>query len=185
MSINNRVAAGALLLAMTGAAQAAMVTLTSEYRVDFASTNVDYATGLPTGSSFFVSTTFDDANLVDNRLSIAPGSPTDSFTLNFGNYSFNAASDNFGGPLIQASNSGSGLVLSGLLFETLFNIASGPGTGEYLLSFSGTGFQLTPSGNTGEFVSTGAVQVVPLPAVLPLLLAGLGFFGVIGRRNKR
>lgn len=183
--MKKHIAAAALLLAMTGAAQAAMVTLTSEYRVDFASHTVDYATGLPTGSSFFVSTTFDDINLVDNQLSIAPGSPTDSFTLNFGNYSFNAASDNFGGPLIQTSGSGSGLVLSGLLFETLFNIVSGSGTGEYLLSFSGNSFQLTPSGNTIDFVSSGTVQVVPLPAVLPLLLAGLGFFGVIGRRNKR
>ncbi len=183
--MKNRIAAAALLLAMTGAAQAAMVTLTNEYRVDFASNTVDYATGLPTGSSFFVSTTFDDANLVNNELSIAPGSPTDSFTLNFGNYSFNAASDNFGGPLIQASASPSGLVWSGLQFETLFNIATGPGTGEYLLSFSGNSFQLTPSGNTIDFVSSGAVQVVPLPAVLPLLLAGLGFFGVIGRRKQR
>ncbi len=183
--MKNRIAAAALLLAMTGAAQAAMVTLTNEYRVDFASNTIDYATGLPTGSSFFVSATFDDVNLVDNQLSIAPGSPTDSFTLNFGNYSFNAASDNFGGPLIQTSASPSGLVFSGLLFETLFNIATGPGTGEYLLSFTGNSFQLTPSGNTSDFVSTGAVQVVPLPAVLPLLLAGLGFFGVIGRRKQR
>ncbi|MBC7956239.1 MAG: VPLPA-CTERM sorting domain-containing protein [Cytophagales bacterium] len=182
--MKNRIAAVALLLGTAGAAQAAMVTVNAQYRVDFASNTVDAAIGLPTGSSFLVSATFDDVNLVNNELTIAAGSPTDSFTLNFGNYSFNAASDNFGGPLIQTSVSPAGLTLSGLLFETLFNIGTGPGAGDYLLSFSGNSFQLTPSGNTSDFAASG-VQVVPLPAVLPLLLAGLGFFGVMSRRKKR
>lgn len=176
--------AAVALLGCAGAAQAAMVTLTNQYRVDFASNTVDTAIGLPTGSSFFASVTFDDANLVNNEATILPGSPTDSFTLNFGNYSFSAASDNFGGPVVQTTLSSSGLNFAGLLFETVFNIAGGPGTGDYLLSFSGSSFQLTPSGGTTDFVASG-VQVVPLPAVLPLLLAGLGVFGVLGRRKQR
>lgn len=182
--MKNRVAAIVLMLGATGAAQAAIVTLNTEYRVDFASSSVSAALGLNTGSTFLVSTTFDDINLVNNEVTIAAGSPTDSFTLNFGNYSFTAASDNFGGPLVQTTLYPSGLGISGLLFETLFNIASGPGTGDYLLSFSGNSFQLTPSENTIDFAASG-VQAVPLPAVLPLLLAGLGFFGVVGQRRRR
>ncbi len=183
--MKKQLAALGLLLGLAGASQAAIVTVTSQYRVDFSTAAVGAATGAPTGSSVTLSATFDDANLIGNEITLVPGSPTDSFTLNFGTYTFTAASDNWGGPLLQTQATPSGLGFAGLLFETLFSIGAGPATGDYLLSFSGTGFQLTPSGNTSDFVATGAVSAVPLPGVLPLLMAGLAGLGVVARRKKQ
>jgi hypothetical protein len=183
--MHKQLAALGLLLGLAGGAQAAIVTVSTQYLVDFSTTAVADATGLPAGSSVTLSATFDDANLIGNEVTLVPGSPTDSFTLNFGTYTFTAASDNWGGPVLQTQATPSGLSFSGLLFETLFNIGAGAATGEYLLSFSGTSFQLTPSGNTLDFVATGAVSAVPLPGVLPLLLAGLGGLGVVARRKKQ
>jgi len=183
--MKKQLAAIGLLLSLAGASQAAIVTVTSQYRVDFSTAAVGAATGLPTGSAVTLTATFDDANLIGNEVTIVPGSPTDSFGLSFGIYDFRASSDNWGGPVLQTQTSPSGYTFAGLLFETLFNIGAGPAAGDYLLSFSGTSFQLTPSGNTSDFVASGSVSAVPLPGVLPLLLAGLGGLGVFARRKKQ
>ncbi|MBL0726201.1 PEP-CTERM sorting domain-containing protein [Piscinibacter sp. HJYY11] len=179
--------AALLWVAMAGSTQAAIVTASSSYRVDFASVGLAAATSLPTSSTFLVSATFDDVNLVGNEITIVPSSPTDTFEVFFGTApgGFTAASDLYGGPLLQVQQSGSALTIAGLWFETLFSIGSGPAAGNYLLSFSGSGFQVTPEGNTTDFVMTGAVSAVPLPGVLPLLLAGLGGLGFVARRKKQ
>jgi hypothetical protein len=66
-------------------------------------------------------------------------------------------------------------------------LAAGPG------GVIGTPYSLTmeadisnvPSGNfTSQFTSSLSVSAVPLPATIPLLISGLGFMGLFGRRNK-
>lgn len=179
--------AALLWVALAGPAQAAIVTASSTYRVDFATPGLAASTSLPADATFLVSATFDDANLVGNEITIVPSSPTDTFQVFFGTASggFTAASDLFGGPLLQVQPNGGAFSIASLWFETLFTVASGSAAGNYLLSFSGTGFQVTPEGNTADFVMAGSVQVVPVPAALPLLLAGLAGLGAVARRKKQ
>jgi hypothetical protein len=96
-----------------------------------------------------------------------------TFSLSFGNFTFTQANDLLGGPEIKLPSLGG---LPWLAFETSFSILSGIGQGDYLLSFSGTQFQLTPAGNTVDFKMTG-VAAVPEPSTYALMLAGLGVVG--------
>jgi hypothetical protein len=66
-------------------------------------------------------------------------------------------------------------------------LAAGPG-GIILSPYSLTieaDITNVPSGNfTSQFTSTLSVAAVPLPATIPLLISGLGFMGLFGRRKK-
>jgi hypothetical protein len=57
--------------------------------------------------------------------------------------------------------------------------------GDYTLQVRGQ-LLAPPASYAGTLIAAGAPPIVtPLPAVLPLLLAGLGFFGVMASRGKK
>lgn len=173
---------GALLTCAALPATAAIVTTNFTYHVDFADSSVVPSIGLSTGSLFTGSVQFDDAGVVGNQVTIVPGSG-DTFVMNFGSYSFNESSDLAGGPLLTFTTPVAPFSLSAMLFDAILTIGTGPAAGNYLLSFSGDQFQLTPEGNTVDFKMAGTA-VVPVPAALPLLAGGLGLIAATMRRRK-
>lgn len=176
------IAAFAVLAAvLSGPVHAVTQTVDFRYSVTFADASVVPAIGLPTGSLFLGQATFDTSQIIDNRVVIPTDGSAGMFSLLFGNYTFTHADDNFGGleiGLIEPTD-----MFPELLFETTLRILSGPGFGEYLLSFSGTEFQLTPSGTTGDFVMAG-VAAVPEPSTYALMFAGLSVIGLVARRRR-
>lgn len=177
-----------------GSAQAALVTVPFTYLINFVDATVvdelsflqTQTTGnppsplpaLPDNKRYFTgSVSFDDTSVADGQ-----GVRTaTAFNLSFGSMSFTEANDisGFGvGVGAGATNN-----LTALYFETLFNLVTAPAAGGYLLSFFGTEAQLTPSGDTIDFKVT--ASAVPLPAALPLLFAGLGVMGFVGRRRRQ
>lgn len=178
--------AALVLLSLVGQANAALVSLSVPYIVEFADGSVVPAIQLPAGSIFNFTATFDDTAIdVTNPaydFVVIPSGGPGTFNLGFGpNYSFTAADDNFGGPELQLVKGTTDF--SAALFETLFTIGSGSGAGDYLLSFYGDRFQVTPSGNTVDFKMTG--MAVPEPSSYLLVLAGFGgLMATIARRRK-
>lgn len=167
-------AAALALLAFSGAAQAALVTVTFRYEVNFVDSFGNFAsdTGLSTGSFITGSAVYEDSAFVPDQLN-----SVDSFNLNFGNFNFTKTDDLLGDPVIRLGASGN---LAELLFETYVTLGSPTPTGTYLLSFVGD--EATLSAGLDNVLTASAV---PLPAALPLLMAGLGLFGVYGRRRKQ
>lgn len=168
-------AAALLAAGLLGTAQAALVTVPFQYKVNFSDATVSTELGLSTGSVFSGTATFDDAIAAIDGLYTAS-----SFSLTFGSFSFNETNDisGFGvGIGVGPTNN-----LTALYFETLFNLVSAPAAGEYLLSFRGNEGVLTPSGDTFDYKLTSTV--VPVPAALPLLAAGLGALGFMARRRR-
>lgn len=163
-------------------ASAAVQTIDFLYRVTFADLSVVQGTGLSMDSLFSGSATFDDSQIVDDMVVIPSDGTAGTFKLNFGSFVFTQANDLLGGPEIKLpANAGE---FPWLAFETNFAILSGPGLGDYLLSFSGTQFQMTPSGNTVDFKMQG-VAAVPEPSTYALMIAGLGLIGFVARRRSR
>lgn len=170
-----------LMAAMSSPASAAVQTIDFLYRVTFADLSVVQGTGLSMDSLFSGSATFDDSQILGDTVVIPSDGSAGTFALNFGNFVFTQANDLLGGPEIKLPSNLDDLPW--LAFETKFAILSGEGLGEYLLSFSGTQFQMTPSGNTVDFKMTG-VAAVPEPSTYALMIAGLGLIGFFARRRS-
>lgn len=160
-----------LAAGLVGQAQAALVTVPFQYLVNFSDPTVATEIGLNAGDLFSGSAVYDDTGLQAGQLVAV-----DSLRIAFGNFGFNNSNDLFGGALMGVGPTQN---LTSLLFEALLTL----GSGEYLVSFSGIDMQLTPSGDTFDFKMT--ATAVPLPAALPLLLAGLSAMGFVGARRRR
>lgn len=170
------------IAAWIGPAQAVPQTVDYVYRVTFADLSVVPAIGLPTGSLFTARAMFDTSQVVGNTVVIPSDGSAGMFSLLFGsNYNFTHADDLFGGPEIELPSSPG--MFPELLFETTLRILSGPGFGDYLLSFSGTDFRLTPALDSGDFRMTG-VAAVPEPSTYVLMIAGFGVIGLMIRRRQ-
>ena len=167
------VAAALLAAGLAGTAQAALVTLPFQYRVDFADPAVAAQLGLATGSGFSGSATYDDAATPVGGLYTAT-----TFSLDFGNLSFTGLDDVSGLGVGVGVEGGS---LSALYFTTMFTLVGGA-NGEYLLDFFGSQAVLTPAGDTFDYKVT--ASSVPVPPALPLLAAGLGVMGWLARRSR-
>jgi len=178
--------AALVLLALVGHANAALITVNVPYLVEVAVGSVVPAIELPAGSVFTASATFDDSVIDASNPGydavVIPGAGPGTFGLGFGpNFTYIAADDNFGGPELRFLKGTTSI--SELYFEALLSIASAPGTGDYLLSFSGNQFQLTPSGNTTDFVMSG--MAVPEPSSYLLFIAGLGALAAVATRRRK
>lgn len=170
-------AAAVALCFTAGSAQAALVSVPFTYAISFVDPTVAGELAFAPSDLFSGSVVYDDASAPD---ALGVYSAT-AFSLNFGSFSFNETNDisGFGvGVGVGPTNN-----LTALYFETLFNLVQGSGAGEYLLSFAGTNALLTPSGDTFDYKVT--ASAVPLPAALPLLAAGLGVMGFVGRRRRQ
>lgn len=168
------IAAALLAAGLAGTAQAALVTLPFQYRVDFADPAVAAQLGLPAGSGFGGTATYDDSIAPVDGLYAAT-----AFNLDFGNLSFTGLDDVSGLGVGVGVEGGS---LSSLYFTTLFTLVGGSGNGEYLLDLFGTQAVLTPSGDSVDYKLT--ASAVPVPPALPLLAAGLGVMGWLARRGR-
>lgn len=156
-----------------GNAHAALVSVDFSYKMNFVDPAFTAALGLGTGDLFSGTVAYDDTLYQPGQLVAA-----DSLTMNFGNFPLTNANDNFGGALIGLGQTGQ---LTAMLFETTLTLG-GAANGDYLLSFFGTDAVLTPVGNTFDYKAT--ASVVPVPAALPLLAAGLAALGWVGRRRR-
>ena len=171
-------AAALLAAGFVGTAQAALVTVPFQYIVNFADSTVSAELGLSNGSLFSGSATYDNATSPD-ALGVYNAT---AFSLSFGSLNFTEA-NNLPSSFPVGVGVGPTNNLTALYFETVFTLASTPSAGDYLLSFAGTDAQLTPSGDLFDFKVT--ASAVPLPAALPLLFAGLGVMGFVGRRRRQ
>lgn len=170
----NLLALAVLCGALFGNAQAALVSVDFGYKMNFV--DGDFVTplsGLATGDTFTGSFTYEDSLYSPGQLVAV-----DSLNMNFGGFALTNANDNFGGALVGLGQTGQ---LTSMLFETSLTLG-GTAAGTYLFSFFGTEAVLTPEGDTFDYKAT--ASVVPVPAALPLLAAGLGVMGFLARRRR-
>jgi len=167
----------ASLCLFAASAQAALVTVPFQFRVDFVDSAFQTDLGVIAGDLFGGFATY------DNDVPAVVDTPglflTTALTLNIGSRNFTNVDDLFGGALIGVGPTSN---LTALLFEAAVELTAQSTAGFYLLSFNGVGMQFTPSGNTFDNKMT--ATAVPVPAALPLLAAGLGVFGFLARRRK-
>jgi hypothetical protein len=151
----------ALLLLSVGASQAAIV------KIDFFSPGGSYFTSpqtLTPGNGF---TLEDEMNVLDpdGSVSVSVTQVDDDGELLGGLITFTMPSSSSLSPTTASVKSG----------QDVFALSNFVGTGNvYTTSFSG----LTKG------ASNVSVQVVPIPAALPLMLGGLAGLGLIARRKK-
>lgn len=166
-----------LAAAWVGQAQAALVAVPFEYKLSFVDASVAAELAFAPSGLFAGTVTYDNATAPD-ALGVYDAT---TLSLNFGSFSLTQLNNT--SPFAVGVGVGPTNNLTSLYFETTLTLTQAPGAGSYLLSFFGTDAQLTPSGDTFDFKVTAAA--VPLPATLPLLMAGLGVIGWVGRRRAQ
>ncbi len=166
----------ATLSLFAASAQAALVNVPFQFRVNFV--DAAYASDL----GVIAGNLFSGVAIYDNALPTVPSTSlfaVDSLTMTIGSRTFTNTDDLFGGALIGVGPTSN---LTALLFEANVTLTAPLTAGLYLLSFNGVDMQFTPSGNTFDNKMT--ASAVPIPAALPLLAAGLGVFGFLARRRR-
>ena len=136
-----------------------------------------------TGQSTNTSVAIGSNNPLTDSLTLALGGVFDAFGLDI--YQNTGGGSQTGGPVSYTLET----FLAGMLVETFMtNVA--PNGGSYFGFNTANGFDAVNIMGVGMFevvdnVSAGnATSVVPLPASLPLLLAGLGALGLMRKRRK-
>jgi hypothetical protein len=160
--------------ALFGNAQAALVSVDFGYKMNLVDPDFVSELGLSSGDTFTGTFAYDNAVYAPGQLVAVS-----SLSMNFGSFALTNANDNFGGALVGLGQTGQ---LTAMYFETTLTLG-GNAAGSYLLSFSGADAQLTPEFDPTLFKAT--ASAVPLPAALPLLFAGLGVMGFVGRRRRQ
>jgi hypothetical protein len=172
----------ALLIAASGAAHGARTDVDFRWTIDFVAFAAS-ALGLQPAGTIAGTATFDDtmvdpvARTVTVPGDAPPGGP--SFRVEAGNLVFEQSDDQLGGPMITLDAAGR---VAGVEFLPGPIALAG---GDYLLSFSGSQFLLTPSGSLADILAAGQLQPIPGPS--EWLFASLGFaaIGAIAARRAR
>ncbi len=162
---------------LMGSAQAALVTIPFQYQLDFVDPTVAAELNFAASGLFSGSVSYDDASAPD-ALGIYDAT---GLNISFGSFSFTEADNISGFP--AGVGVGATSNLTALFFETGLTLTQAAGAGSYLLVFDGVGARMTPSGDTLDYKVT--ASAVPVPAALPLFLAGLSVMGYIGRRRRQ
>lgn len=198
-------AAGAMLVATGGIASAAT---TQGFAVDWANSSVTLTDQSGGGLACYFSSCGLGVSLTNGPTSFTlaeGGSETFDFlrwtstsdwgTTGYGNpRSFEvSATLAFSNPVSSGSSDGTGgaymllgYIIGGTLtWDSIPQITAGNGS-VYDLSFGGgSGWLLEGDAGYTSSATVSLVSAVPLPAAAPMLLAGMGVLGFVGRRRKK
>jgi hypothetical protein len=172
----------ALLIAASGAAHGARTDVDFRWTIDFVAFAAS-ALGLQPAGMIAGTATFDDtmvdpvARTVTVPGDAPPGGP--SFRVEAGNFVFDQSDDQLGGPVITLDAAGR---VAGVEFLPGPIALAG---GDYLLSFSGSQFLLTPSGSLADILAAGQLQPIPGPSEWLFASLGIAAIGTIAARRAR